>query len=193
MRGIGGEAEAAEDPLDDRCVERLILRREGVDGGRHQPDSPVIQAVPGVLTAREHERVGRFDIGPQEQLRLSGQLVCLVDPDVAPPDDLDARLLQRRDETGRLRIVKVGHIALLHEAPEGVGVGNQRPLVHAPLLSPEAATVARIAMEMVVEALGDREEVRALPQNDPPRVDPHPAHVGQHRVEQLGDTAAPCG
>ena len=89
--------------------------------------------------------------------------------------------------------MEVDDVAGLHQASEVAGAVLQRLLVEVPLLLAQLAAVAGIAVEVVVEALGDGEELRPLAQDDPAGVDAGPAHVGQHRLQHLRHAAAALG
>ena len=73
------------------------------------------------------------------------------------------------------------------------GARGQRPLVEVALLGAERAAVAGVAVEVVVEALGQLEELGRLAQHDPARVDAGAADVGEQRAQHLGDAAARAG
>ena len=105
---------AGEDRLDRIRRELLVLRREGVDRGRDDPDPVLGKPLPGVLAAGEHVGVRGLDVIAQEGPGLAGDLVRQVDADVAAPDDGRARLEQGPHQAGRLRVVAEDDVARAH-------------------------------------------------------------------------------
>ena len=69
-----------------------------------------------------------------------------------------------------------------------VGVPMQRLLVAGVLIGAERSTVATRPVEVVVDPLGDLEELGVAVDHDPPGVDPDAADVREQRLQQLGDT-----
>jgi hypothetical protein len=63
-------------------------------------------------------------------------------------------------------------------------------LVGSALGSPERAGVAANAVDPVVQALRDLEELRAAVDDQPARVDADPTRVWKEALEELGHTAA---
>ena len=90
-----GKARPRQDRADGPVSHLLILRREGVDRGRDHPQFPFIEAVPGERSAREHVRVGRFDVRQQEAPGLPSQLVRMVESHMTAPDDVPPGRSQR--------------------------------------------------------------------------------------------------
>jgi hypothetical protein len=83
-----------------------------------------------------------------------------------------------------------------HDVTRAYALAQRRPVVGQHLLVDRAsgvverATVAGGAVQSVVDALSDGEELRRALDHDPADVDPGPAGVGDQRLEQLRDTAA---
>ena len=67
-----------------------VLGRERVDRRRDDDDPLPVDPVRHVLPPGEHERVGVFDVRPEERPRLVGLGVAGVAPDMATPHDADA-------------------------------------------------------------------------------------------------------
>ena len=69
-------------------------------------------------------------------------------------------------------------------------VPTQDPLVAGMLVGAERTTVADRSVQVVVDPLGDVEELGVAFDHDPSGVDVDPAHVGEQRLQKLGDPAA---
>jgi len=87
------------------AVQELVLGGEGIDARRDDGQPVRIKPLPAVSATGEDIGVGRLDIGSQEVPGRSGQLLGLVDADVAAPDDPCAKPLQGRSQPDGLRIV----------------------------------------------------------------------------------------
>jgi hypothetical protein len=106
------------------------------------------------------------------------------------PHDPGARRRERRAEPGRLRIVNERDVAGPDEREDVVGVAPHDALVAAVLGCPELAAVAGRAVEPVMDAFGDGEELGIPLDDEPAGVDPGPAHVGEQGLQHLRDPAA---
>ena len=73
-----------------------------------------------------------------------------------------------------------------------VGGLRQRRLVDLALVRPQRSTVSLGLVQVVVDPLGDPEEVRVPGDRHPADVDAGAAGVGQERLEQLRDTHLPA-
>jgi hypothetical protein len=112
---------------------------------------------------------------------------------VAAPDDGGALRGEWLDQPGRLRIVDDHHVALAHAVLEVLQVLRQHPLVRRAGGVVERETVTRHAVQAVVDALGDREELRRSLDHRPARVHAGAACVRDQRLQQLDHAAAACG
>ena len=193
-RAVGGEPDRAEDRVDVPGSRSWFFGEKGsIDGGMNQAfafSSPS----QSVLAAREDVGVGLLDVGAEEVPGAAGELVRLVDPDVAAPDDRGPRLLHRRrparpsgGRAGRRRRRSAEAGELRRWSPPG------SPRRAARASSPSVAAVAGVAVEAVVDALGDGEELGCLAQHDPAGVDAGAAHVGEQRPQHLRHAAAAEG
>ena len=190
---VRGEADRPQDRVDALGLEVLVLRREGIDDRRHEPGLRPLEPFPEVLAPREDVGVGLLDVAAQEVPGAADELVGLVDSDVAAPDDLEPGPLHRRRQPSRLRVVQVDDVVGLAEANE-LGAGRrQGRLVEPARLLVEVTAVAGVAVEAVVDALGDGEELGCLAQHDPAGVDAGAANVGEQRPQHLRHAAATEG
>ena len=175
------------------AVEFLVLRGEHVDRGRDHDDLVAVQPLPRERFAREHVGVGLGDVGLEERPGLAGELVRVVEPDVAAPDHRGALRLERVEHARRLRVVQDHHVALVHARRDLRDIARQHALVRAPGVVVERQAVALGAVQPVVDPLGDREELGRAVDHHPARVDAGAARVGDERAEQLDDPAAAGG
>ena len=74
-----------------------------------------------------------------------------------------------------------------------VGVLGGDALVDGALGLAQRPAVAGVAVQAVVQALGDAEELGVAADGDPSRVDADAAHVADERAQHLGDAAAMSG
>ena len=111
------------------AVEVLVLRGEHVDRGRDHDDPLAVQPLPRERLAREHVGVGLGDVGLEERPRLAGELVRVVEPDVAAPDHRGALRLERVEHARRLRVVQDHHVALVHARRDLRDIARQHALV----------------------------------------------------------------
>ena len=172
---------------------RVVLGREGVDRRGDDGDLGFVEPLPGVGRAREDVGIGPFHVAEEEVPRLARAVVGHVEADVRAPDDGHARLDQRRDHAGGLGVVQQHDVAGPHALREQVGVLGRDGLVDGPLGVAQRAAVAGEAVQAVVQALGDAEEVLVAADRHPARVDLHAARVADQRAQHLGDPATVRG
>jgi hypothetical protein len=110
---------------------------------------------------------------------------------MAAPDDRRARVAQRGDQAGGLRVVDDDDVAVVHAGDDRLGVLCQRLLVDRPRRIVERPAVAERAVEAVVDALRDGEELGVSVDDEPARVDAGAAGVGDEGLQQLHHAAAP--
>ena len=176
--------------------EVLVFRGEGVDRWRHDQCPAGIEVFPDVGGAGEDVAVRLRYERAQKVPHFVRLAVGIVGSDVAAPDHAEPGGPHRRHEPRGLGIVKNHDIARPGQCPQLERVGLQRGAVHLPRRGVEAAAVAGVAVEHVVDALGDREEL-----TEPWRRGDHgPADVGagaarvcHQRTEHFGHTAAGGG
>jgi hypothetical protein len=140
--------------------------------------------------AREHVGVGRLDVGKEELPRGAGELVRLVDPDVTRPHDGEPGGAERRDESGRLRVVEHRHVARPGEPRQCIELPLQDVVVRIAFGGAQIAAVAGGTVEAVVDALGDAEEGRVALHHGPSAADPAVDQVPEDLMEQFGDPSA---
>jgi hypothetical protein len=114
---------------------RLVLGREGIDARRDDGHALAVEAFPAVGGAGEHIGVGRLDVGAQELPCRPGQVIGLIDPDVAAPDDGRPQPLQLGSEPDGLGVVQDHDVARADSLLQ-LGVGHLEevlgPLQHHP-------------------------------------------------------------
>ena len=174
-------------------LELLVLGRERVDRRRDDRDPGGVEPLPHERRAREHVGVGLLDVDAQEVPRAARDVVRLVDADVAAPDHARAGALERADEPGGLRVVQDHDVVVVHQLGERAGVLLERALVDLARRLAEVAAVALEAVQLVVEALGDLEELRVAVEHRPAGVDAGALRVAEQREQQLDHAAAARG
>ena len=189
---------AQPDPVEDRphgsIVEILVLGREGIDRGGDVGDSVGIESIPLVARAREDPAVGGLDQRAQEVPCVPHPCVGAIGTDVAAPDH--RHVGERRDplaHAGRLRVVEVDDVTGLDQLGKGLGVLPADLEVLGMLGLAQRRADAVGAVQAVVEALGDPEELGVAADDHPAHVGAGSARVGEQRVQQLGDAAADLG
>ena len=192
-RDSGGQAKVLQDRPGGAIWHRQVLRRPGVDARRQdrrlRPAQPLRQR--GV--AAEDEPADAGQPRPQAPPRVPGVLVVAIDADVAAPDDGRASPLQRFGHGCRLRVVQHHHVSGGDQGRQRPGVVEGSPVQRRQLLDPEHVTIARLALQMVMKALGYPEELARTEQHHPPGVDPGAFPVRQQRPKQLRDPATHSG
>ena len=179
-----------EDRTDDAGLEILVLRRETVYRGGHDPDPLAVELVPDELLAREDVGVGLGHVPSQKVPGVPRQRPGSVDTDVAAPDHLQIPGVYMRDQTGRLWVMDVDDVAGLHQPEELVRCLGERVLVGLVLFGPELSAIPGGLVQMVVEPLRDAEEARVAGDRHPANVGATAARIGEQRLQQLGDPAA---
>ena len=171
-------------------VELLVLGVERVDRRGDDLDLVVVEPLPHERLAGEHVGVGLLDVDAQEVPRAARDVVGLVDPDMATPDHLRARALERADQPGGLRVVEQDDVVVVDQVDELARVLLQRVLVGLARLVVERAAVAREAMELVVDPLRDLEELRVALDHRPASVDAGALRIADQREQELDDASA---
>ena len=193
---VGSPAAAVHDPgggqdrVDLLGVELLVLGVERVDRRGDDLDLVVVEPLPHERLAGEHVGVGLLHVDAQEVPGAAREVVGLVDPDVATPDHLRARALQRADQPGGLRIVQQDDVVVVDQIDELARVRLQRVLVGLARLVVERAAVALEAVEVVVDPLRDGEERRVALDHRPASVDAGALRIADQREQELDDAAA---
>ena len=170
--------------------EVLVLGGERVDRRGDDPQPCAIEPARRERLAREDVRMRDLHVRADELPRALRPLVRAVVPHVAPPDHPRADIAERREEPGGLWVVDEHHVAAAHPPAHVLDVRGDRPVVVRPLGLAEIAAVAGGAVEAVVDALGDREELGIARNDNPIRRDPDAARVAEQCPEHLGDPAA---
>ena len=134
-----------------------------------------------------------LDVGAKERPGALRPLVRPIEADVATPNDTGPELDQRSEETRRLRVVNEHDVAASNDAAQPLGILRRDPVVVRPLGSTEGATVTWRAVEAVVYALRDREELRVAGDHDPIHPDPEPTRIPEQGPEHLCDPSTLCG
>jgi hypothetical protein len=151
------------------------------------------QLRPQVCAAREDESVSLFDVGHEEFDRFIHVLVGDLEADMAAPQSHSAGRLDSRDESCGLGIVEEDNVARLDQLGQVARAVFEDLFVGLLLFRAQRITVTRVAVELVVQALGDREELGALPEHDPACIDSGVVRVREEAAQHLGDAAAETG
>ena len=135
-------------------------------------------------------RVRNLDVGAEERPGALRPLVRPIESHVATPNDTGPELDERSEEARRLRVVDEHDVAASNDAAQPLGILRRDPVVVRPLGSTESATVTWRAVEAVVNALRDREELRVAGDHDPIHLDSEPARIPEQGPEHLRDPSA---
>jgi len=187
------QARAAEDRAHPNGLHVLVLRREGVDRGRYDCRHHPLAAGWHVRAPGEDHRIGPGHVGGEECPGGVGEFVALVGTDVAAPDDGAPGLDQVGDQTCRLRIVQEGDVVLARLSEHAGSVFLADPFEWGALGEAEPTAVADLAVHVVVEALGQREEVRRAGDRQPAHVDADAARQADPGPEHLRHSPARGG
>ena len=121
-------------------------------------------------------------MGAQEVPCLQHVAVRLVRTDVAPPDDGRSRLADAFDEPRGLWVVEDDHVVPTHSRHERGGVAGGDVVVVTTFSGAEPPAVTGRAVQEVVDALGDGEELGIAPKDGPPHVDTDVRGVGEEHL-----------
>ena len=113
--------------------------------------------------------------------------------DMASPDDAGARRLERRDESGRLRVVQDHDIAGAHARHQLGRIACHGRPIGLLFGGTERLPIAGIAVQEVVQPFGDAEEALIAADDEPTRVDAGTPGIGDQRAEHFRDAAADRG
>ena len=174
-------------------LHRLVLGREGIDARRDDGHALAVEAFPAVGGAGVHIGVGRLDVGTQELPCAPGQVIGLIDADVAAPDDGRPQPLQLGSKPDGLGVVQDHDVARadsLLQLGECLLLGL---LVDPPDGLIQPASVPWPAVQQVMETLGHLEEVLGPLQHHPAGLDAGAGQVPEQEVEHLGDATALLG
>jgi hypothetical protein len=127
-------------------------------------------------------------VRPQELPRRPGHVIFPVEADVAAPYHPGARLRQRGGQRGGLRVVQQYDIAGLNPGDQFHRIRGHHPRVVIGLSRAEG-TAAGIAMDLVVQALGDREKLGVPGDHQPADRDVQILDVPDQDLQHLGDPA----
>ena len=93
----------------------------------------------------------------------------------------------------RLRVVQQDDVPDRNPGGHLLDVGFQGIGHHGALCLTQLSAVTRLAVQHVVHALGDPEELRVTGEDEPAGVYVHAAYVSQQGLQHLGDPPALCG
>ena len=170
-----------------------VLGGEGVQRGRDHPHSVHVQPVGHVRRPREDRRIGLPDVRLEEPPRQLRAVVARVAPHVTSPHDDRPERAHPFDQPRGLGVVQQNQVTGLHELAQPGEVALEHRLVESALPVCQRAAVALRAVQQVVEALGEPEEVRARVQDQPPGVHPGTPGVGEQGLQHLGHAATGGG
>ena len=123
----------------------------------------------------------------------SCQVVGLVDADVAAPDHGCALLLQGGCQPGGLGVVQDDDVARLDPLLQLAERFFERLAVAGSCRLVQLAPVAGLAVQQVVDALGDGKEVLVALDHHPAGIDAGASKVAEQEVQHLGDPTALLG
>ena len=187
------QSDGRQDRADRRRIELAVLGRERVDRRRDDDEPLLVDPVRRVVAPREHEGVGMLDVGPEERPSGVGEVVARRR---ARRDS--ARPRGRRSRGGPRPCPPSGGrgAARCRGRRSGAALGEVRgehQLVAGPLGVAERTAVAGVAVQQVVQPLGDGEELGVAVEHEPPVLDVRPRAVGEQRLQHLGDAPAVRG
>ncbi len=188
---LGEQAGVTEDRLHLGLLHLLVLGRERVDRGRDDRDRrlAVAAAFGHVGNAREDAGVDGGDVGGEEIPAFPAALVVVVGADVAAPDHGAPGADDVRDQARGLGIVKEDDVARPERGEHGLGVGPADALEGLALGLAQRPAVPVLAVQAVVQPLGQGEELRRAGDRQPAHRDVEPAREPDPGPEHLGDAA----
>src|SRR5205823_10715472 len=130
------------------------------------------------------------DRWPEEAPRVVRPVIAGFGTDVAAPDDLNPALAQGGNEAHGLRVVHQDDVAALDQAHERFSVGFGDPPHDVSFGITESAVVTGFAVQPVVYALGDGEELGVAVDHDPPAVHARALRIPHETMEHLGHAPA---
>ena len=182
-----------QDGVDRGRLQGLVLGGEGIDTRGDDGQPRPIQPLPAVGGAGEDIGVGLLDSGPQELPCRPGQVVGLVDAHMAAPDNHHALLLESGHQPGGLGVVQDDDVAGLHPLLQLSQCLFQRLPVGVLCRLIQLPSVAGLAVEQVMDAFGDLEELVVALDHHPAGVDAGTGQVAEQEVQHLGDPTALLG
>ena len=129
---------------------------------------------------------------PQELPPRPGHLVFPVHADMAAPHHPGARLRQRRDQASGLRVVQQHHVTGPDPGNQLHRVRRQHLRVMIGVRRAEGAA-AGVAVDLVVQPLGDREEPGVAADHQPADRDVQILDIPDQYLQHLGDPATGRG
>ena len=138
----------------------LVLGRERIDAGGDDPDTRLIEPIPGVSGSREHASGRLGDKRPQKVPDGAGEVIRFIDSDVRTPHHLDASRPEAWDQARGLRVMQDRDVAGADQASQPFRVARGRFLVNAALARGERSTVGLHAVKLRVDLLGGVEKIR---------------------------------
>ena len=135
----------------------------------------------------------RFEVRPQELPADPAPVVLLVDADVTAPDHLAPEPFGVLGQPSGLWVVQHHDVAVARMGGERIHLRPQRVDVDVMLVLTEIASVACSAIEVVVQALGDLEELRVPVDDEPTCVHADPSDQTEQDVQHLGHAATRRG
>jgi hypothetical protein len=182
-----------EDRADVLRAQWHVLDGERVDRRRDDDQPLVLDPLRCVLPPREHQRLCRPEVWPQELPRGPREVVGPVASHVAAPDHSRPHLAQACGEPGGLGIMEQDDVTRRDPRCQVREVGAEHRLVVLTLLAPEGPAVPRFAVQRVVQPLRDGEERRVAVQHQPPVLDAGSVAIGQQGLQHLGDPTSVRG
>ena len=191
---VAGQAGGAQHCGHARERHPLVLRREGVD--RRRDDHHARRSSPSQANASRENTYASASSTYGMRNRHASRARSL-----GRSRPMCARQMSGTSHAARsagsmpggLGVVEDHDVAGPHRLGERLRVGLAAALVGGALRVAQRPAVAREAVEPVVQALGDAEELGIALGDDPAAVEPGAAHVADQRAQHLGDAAAERG
>jgi hypothetical protein len=169
-------------------VEGLVLRRERIDRGRDDVQSLAVDPARCELGAAEHVGVDVLDVRPHELPPRGGERIRRVATYVTAPHHGGTGCPRGASKTGSLWIVQDDDVAGCQRRQPS-RIGSHHFVVPVVLGGPQRAAVAIRPVQPIVDALRDLEEPAVSIDDDPLRVDAHPARICQEGLQELRDAS----
>jgi len=172
--------------------EGLVFRGERVDRRRDDPGLRDGDPRRDVFPAREYVRLCGGQVRSQEPPRRPGHIVLPVHTDVAAPYHPGAHPRQRRGQPGGLRVMQQHHVTGPDPGRQLRRVRGQHARVMAGLCRTERGA-GQAAVDLIVQPLGDREEISVAADHQPADRDAQILYVPDENLQHLGHPATGRG
>ncbi len=179
------QPDLGQEGQDPRPVQRPVLGGQRVDGGLDDPHVGTGHPRWDEGGVGEDEGPATGQVGLEEVPRFLGEGVGVSEPMWHRQATRSAVRNEVRCHAGRLWVVEEDDVVAMDPAVEGLHVGPQDGRVVLGLARAQVPGVAGRAVQPVVQALRDGEELGVTVDDDPACVDPDVLRIAAEQLEHL--------